>query len=1302
MGMGAVTLSAAQASAETWLGTISSNWYDPANWNGGLPGGAFDVLINRTDLNPTVMSGGSVNLGGASIAIATTADGALTITGGGVLTSGQSSITAEPQSTGTVVVTGPGSRWTTDYLVVGYEGQATLRVEDGGVVTSNSTATARNGGAGGVTVTGVGSRWEIADQDAIFGRFGRADVRIENGGVVTNAGRAFLGNDEGAVGNVAVDGAGSRWEVGGRLVIGNNGSASLAITDGGYVEADLVSLGSRTRGNATTLVLDGAGSELHAVGGMEIGLTGDQDVRITGGAKLVTGRMDPNPFIGRSLLGYLQAREDKTSVTISGVGSVWEDANYIIMGHSYSDTAITVEDGAALRGVSMDVGRGRGIDSTNPDDPFYMEARLLVSGAGTTVDFDWLTVGNAGAKATADISGGAVVTTRTTLLGGGATSNNSITALSDVDFILSGADTLWMSTRFGEHSFAVDDGESRIRITDHARLDVAGDMEIGGWDQYEARSTVRMTIDDAGGVRTGGNAMLGRAAGSLVGATVEGAESSWTVDGQMIVGMKGDGTLAVGNGATMSAAGVDIARDAGSRGVLIVGGQTAAVAAGILDTPTITFGAGAGALVFNHTGDIALSSVIGGVGEIRQLAGVTELNGNGSDFTGKTSVLGGVLRVANALRGEVQVGDGTNVTELSVVAPGNVDDTRITVAAGAFATFHDGSSARDAAIDAAGAVNIHAGADLTGARLAAASGGEFVIGFDPFGAETRSFAAIEGDGDFRLSGIGDDDVIEVGAGGSSTTVSGRIYEAFDSVGLRKLGAGTLTLSGNNDYTGVTMVDGGVLNVAGSLVSAVGVNAGGRLTGTGMLGALTVHSGGIVAPGNSIGILTVTGAAEFATGSIFEVEIAADGTSDRLAIGGAASLAGTLSVHGIAYPVGYPDAQSYTILTAGGGVTGKFDQVIDNLPDVDVTATYNANDVVISYDKTVDEVSLKDIYPNSLQASLSATGRLFSAALQQRGRLHGYGGQTAGGMAVRTAGSAQGGSEVSSGGGHGVATWAGVMGLSIDVDARRGVTGYDTDSYGLAGGIDAGFDLGGGTGIAGAAFGYTNMDTEAGGSSAKIDSWHVGIYGGMESGGFAASAALSYAWQDYKFSRVIPFIGGGGAVAAGAADGQIFAAALEASYDIAGPMGLGTGIGLRLAPTVSVDHVEGSRDGFTERDAGLLNLTVSADKASRTWMGAGLSLSARIDGGSGPALLPEFQLKYEHNVGDSHAITASRIVPAAASFTTPGVLEGKGAVNVGAGLGLELGAHASLRLRYDGFFNANSRSHRGHVGLAVRF
>jgi len=72
--------------------------------------------------------------------------------------------------------------------------------------------------------------------------------------------------------------------------------------------------------------------------------------------------------------------------------------------------------------------------------------------------------------------------------------------------------------------------------------------------------------------------------------------------------------------------------------------------------------------------------------------------------------------------------------------------------------------------------------------------------------------------------------------------------------LTKLGAGTLTLTGINSFSGPTSVAAGELRVNGSLAnSAVDVASGASLSGSGLVGVL--GGNGSIHPGNSQGILT---------------------------------------------------------------------------------------------------------------------------------------------------------------------------------------------------------------------------------------------------------------------------------------------------------------------------------------------------------------------------------------------------------------------------------------------------------------
>src|SRR5262245_39245009 len=200
--------------------------------------------------------------------------------------------------------------------------------------------------------------------------------------------------------------------------------------------------------------------------------------------------------------------------------------------------------------------------------------------------------------------------------------------------------------------------------------------------------------------------------------------------------------------------------------------------------------------------------------------------------------------------------------------------------------------------------------------------------------------------------------LTVGSNNRSTTVSGVISDCgpagFECSagsgttggGLTKIGSGTLTLTGASTYTGDTNVNEGVLNVTGSLVSAVTVNSGGMLTGTGTIGGLSVGSGGIVAPGNSIGTLRVAGDVSFDEGSIYQVKANAAGKSAMISATGAASIdGGTVQV--LAQSGTYARQTRYTILTASGGVDGQFTDVTSNLAFLTPLLSYDPNNVFLT-------------------------------------------------------------------------------------------------------------------------------------------------------------------------------------------------------------------------------------------------------------------------------------------------------------------------------------------------------------------
>lgn len=202
-----------------------------------------------------------------------------------------------------------------------------------------------------------------------------------------------------------------------------------------------------------------------------------------------------------------------------------------------------------------------------------------------------------------------------------------------------------------------------------------------------------------------------------------------------------------------------------------------------------------------------------------------------------------------------------------------------------------------------------------------------------------------------------DGTMRIGNGGTSGAISGNIdnrgvltFNRSDALtyaqvisgtgGLIKAGAGVLTLSGANTFTGGTTVSQGTLNVTGSLAGEIIVGGGARLAGTGSVGAVIMN--GTLSPGGdgAIGTLTINGNLSFPFGS-FRVDIG-NGTNDRVNVTGTASLNGAVAAFASSSAF---SAGTYTLLNAVGGISGTFSP-LTTTPNAMASLRYDANNVFL--------------------------------------------------------------------------------------------------------------------------------------------------------------------------------------------------------------------------------------------------------------------------------------------------------------------------------------------------------------------
>jgi len=363
--------------------------------------------------------------------------------------------------------------------------------------------------------------------------------------------------------------------------------------------------------------------------------------------------------------------------------------------------------------------------------------------------------------------------------------------------------------------------------------------------------------DNSSGVTTnitsGTNSYDNTVIGNNVGAdsnslTVDGSGTLLTNSAEVTVGQAGSGnSMAVSDGGVVANVDGYIGRstDSANNTVLVTGsgsrwavGELRVGRSGIGNSLVISNGGTVAGANTNHIGRNPSSAnnsvLVTGAGSMWTISNQLNVGTLGS---GNSLVISNGGRVQNTLgrigSGGASVNNSALVTGLgstwsnsSTLTVGNSGSGTLTVANG-------GSVA------------------ATGITIAASNGSAGTLNIGRFGtndtagtitAPTIAFGSGTGTINFNQS--------------NATTLSNAIS---GNGTLNQRGAGTTILSASNTYTGATTVAAGKLVVDGSIAaSAVTVQSGGTLGGSGKVGATTIQSGGTISPGNSPGNLTVQG------------------------------------------------------------------------------------------------------------------------------------------------------------------------------------------------------------------------------------------------------------------------------------------------------------------------------------------------------------------------------------------------------------------------------------------------------------
>lgn len=440
-------------------------------------------------------------------------------------------------------------------------------------------------------------------------------------------------------------------ETWGRTVVGDQDgeSGTLNIAPGANLQTGITDDDGTTIGNLSgstgNVVITGPAANWTDIGSaITVGRSGSGSLNVLGGAGVTANSLN---------IGYSDGGQGV--VTISGAGSSLTATHGATLGYGLnSNASLTVQDGGSFETVTSGVYLQSGSTLNVTGTGSSVRIGTLHSGTPDTWDDSdgWLYIGSGAVK----VSDGAYMETDGTYVsgvqGGGAAS-----------MIVTGAGTV---------------------LDAHLLVYIAGDGNGTNGDgsmTVSDAATVTASVIAAGVDPLSTGTLLVTGAGTSVSTVPHG-----TFLGNVYAGSEGNGTIIVQAGASLTVANeLRIGYATGSTGKLIIGaaeGEAAAAPGSVTAMNDVVFGDGGGQLVFNHTGtNYVFDNVIRGTnGEIRQIAGVTNLTGSSPDYFGTVSVLGGVLKVNGDLSGATAtVSDGGTIG-------GNGTVGTLTVGAGGWVT----------------------------------------------------------------------------------------------------------------------------------------------------------------------------------------------------------------------------------------------------------------------------------------------------------------------------------------------------------------------------------------------------------------------------------------------------------------------------------------------------------------------------------------------------------------------------------------------------------------------------------------
>jgi T5SS/PEP-CTERM-associated repeat protein len=372
-----------------------------------------------------------------------------------------------------------------------------------------------------------------------------------------------------------------------------------------------------------------------------------------------------------------------------------------------------------------------------------------------------------------------------------------------------------------------------------------------------------------------GNGYISLNSGSVGVATVTGENSAWTNSQNLWVGIRGNGTLNVTEGASVTARSGFVAGDPGTTAEVFIAGRSSDVSSKWTMSDSLTVGfQGKGTMIVEDGGEVVANS--GNIGSGNGSVGSVVVSGRNLGVSSKWTS-GGDIHIGGNGNGKLSVEDGGEVSSITgyigmysgsigevTVSGTNAGESSKWTNAGRVIVGYNGN----------GTMTVENGGRVS----------NLVPGYIGFSSGSKGTVTVTGSGSSWTNtgdlyvGAGSTDSSLMIADGGSVVVTGETImwptaevtldggtldtAGFDaSVGTFNFISGTLRVAGTAKFPAAATIDVGTNS---TFVNATGISVpvtvaqGGFVTGDGSFADLTVNAGGTVSPGNSPGSFGVGG------------------------------------------------------------------------------------------------------------------------------------------------------------------------------------------------------------------------------------------------------------------------------------------------------------------------------------------------------------------------------------------------------------------------------------------------------------